>query len=110
MDDVQDVLRLREHWHDLRQAVDTTNITVAVVQERQKGIAEQMTRIEGSVSICVDLLQRQNGRIGAVEQLSARLDERTPNGKAGGACGGGLGTLGGLIGGFLAGLLNPGAR
>ena len=108
-DESAEIDRLRDHWHELRTAVDHTGVSVAVIQERQKGLGEQMGRIETSVTTCVDLLRAQNGRIGTIEQLTARLDERTPSGKAGGAWGGGLGTLGGLVGGFVAGLFKPGA-
>ena len=114
MDDATEIDRLHDHWHELRKAVDTTGITVAVIQERQKGIGEQMARIEGSVSVCVDLLQQQNGRLRDVEQLAGRLDERMPSSsdernpsssKAGGIWGGATGALGGLLAGFMSGWL-----
>ena len=95
-DESAEIDRLRDHWHELRTAVDHTGVSVAVIQERQKGLGEQMGRIEASVVTCVELLQRQNGRLGTVEQLAARLDERMPSGRSGGL-------WGGIVGGVITG-------
>lgn len=76
MPNQDDIDRLRDHWHELRKAVDATGVTVAVIQERQHGIADQMDRIETSVLTCADLLQAQNGRLARSETQIAVLEAR----------------------------------
>lgn len=49
MDEQQEIERLRDHWHDLRDAVGATATTVAVIQERQSAVKEQLDRIEAAV-------------------------------------------------------------
>ena len=49
-DDHEEIGRLRDNWHDLRTAVDRTNVTVAVIEERQKSIGAQLSRIEDAVT------------------------------------------------------------
>lgn len=85
MNDAEELDRLREHWHELRKAVDATGLTVAVIQERQKGIGDQMDRIETSVQLCTDLLRQQNGRLGTSETKIAVLESRYADAATAGA-------------------------
>ena len=98
MAEQQDIDRLRDHWRELRNAVDVTGITVAVIQERQRGMSDQMDRIEASVLTCTDLLRTQNGRLGRSETqiavLEARASDASHSGaKWGGAIGAGMSAL-----------------
>ena len=75
MTDADDIERLRDHWHELREAIGVTNLTVAVIQERQKGIGAQLDRIEAAV---VDLPAQ-------VAVLEARAEDAAANGAKWGA-------------------------
>ena len=107
MDEQQQIDRLsnqlgkwgRKDWHQLRDAIDRTGVTIAVMQERQKSQIDQMDRIEASVSACHDLLRVQNGRIGATETKVAVLKAKTEDPRrSGGIWGAGAGA-------FVAGLI-----
>lgn len=105
----QEIDRLRDHWHELRKAVDATGLTVAVIQERQKAQFEQMDRIEGAVTACTDLLRTQNGRLSKSETQIAVLDERTNDARSAGRNWGlTAGGVGSAIGAALAYLFRGG--
>lgn len=101
-DDQSELDRLRDHWHELRNAVDATAITVAVVQERQKAHSEQMDRIESAVLTCTDLLTQQNGRLSRSETAIAVLEARRVDAATSGAKWGGA--VGAAVSGLIAGL------
>lgn len=85
MADAEDLDRLHDHWHELRKAVDATSVTVAVIQERQKGQSAQLTRIETAL---IPLPQQ-------VAVLEARQADATASG----------GKWGGIIGGIVAAVI-----
>lgn len=96
MDEEQEIERLRDNWHDLRESTAATGITVAVIQERQTGIARQMDRIETAVSECNALLRQQNSRIAKLETRAE--DAAHVAAKWGGWIGGAVAALiGGLV-------------
>ena len=70
-DDPQDLDRLRDHWHDLREAV-------AVIQERQKAQSDQLDRIE-------TLTMAANGSLRHHTERLTILETRAADGRAAGA-------------------------
>lgn len=105
----QEIDRLRDHFHELRKAVDATGVTVAVIQERQKAQCEQMDRIEATVTACTDLLRSQNGRLSKSEIQLAVLNDRASDArKTGRNWGLTAGGVGSAIGAALAYLFKGG--
>lgn len=94
MDEQQEILTLRQRVHDIADHVQAVVIKATIIEERHVASKAQMDRIETAVATCNELLRSQNGRIGAVEQVAARLDERTKDAAmSGGKWGAGIGAL-----------------
>lgn len=113
MDERHELDKLHDHWHTLRNAVDVAGVTVAVIQERQKGQGAQMDRIEGALSTVTELVRAQNGRVSTAERHIAVLQDRAEQnslgivaaGTAAHAASAKGAKLGALLGAFVAALI-----
>jgi len=55
-------------WHELRKVLDATSISIAVMNERQKGSEVQWNRIEGAVGAVHNRLDKLADRTGELEK------------------------------------------
>lgn len=100
MSEADEIERLRQHWHDLNEAVGATGVTVAVMQERQATQGKQLDRIEAAVTKMAEKRDEDSGRLTVLE---TRADEAKQQGAKYGAIVGGIIAFAGVAYRFVVG-------